>query len=60
MQYSPPKIRYVPVVQTPTFAICELNGGVAGTGLIQLAQLPGKSVIVRSQFEADAPTDEEM
>ena len=40
MQYSPPRIQFVPTAHEVVFAICEFPEGV---GNIQLAQFPGKA-----------------
>jgi hypothetical protein len=52
-QYTPPKIKYVPVATKPQFGICELQdatGGNSSTGTIMIAQLPGKPPIVKGSL----------
>ena len=44
-RYSDPKIPYVPLADSPVFAICQFDGFHVGVGSIQLAQLPRKATI---------------
>ena len=58
MQYSPPKIRFVPNSVIPIFGICQVVSVGLVTATIQLAQLPGKATLYQVDLTASNPSTE--
>ena len=53
MQYSPPRIQFVPTAHEVVFAICDLGEFV---GTIEFAQFPGKASKYQTTFDLEPDT----